>query len=199
MTSNEFSGPWDEGFSETRPDRADDPAEAARKAAKAKRGLEDNTRPLITVEGVPSVLDLPEPADRPYPRWDTIEGHEFDQPTSDVGGAMAGDRDLFDEYTAILEAFTDHDLQHLATLTPEGRAIQAKARQELQRHLDQIWAEPQKGPDGRHPVDIGGYRGVQAMLDIAGELVGNVEQAQEAAGDEVDRYWVDIVVKVDED
>lgn len=108
------------------------------------------------------------------------------------------DRDLLDERNAILEAFTDHDLKHLATLTPEGRAIQARVRRELQQHLDQIWMEPQKGPHGRHPVDIGGYRGVQAMLNIVGELVGNVGQAQETADDQVDRYWVDIVVKVDE-
>lgn len=195
MTANEFSSPHDEGFSETRPKRADVPAEAARKAAKVKWMAEDKTRPQITVEGTPSV---PDPDDRPYPRWSTIEGHEFDQPTFDVAGVMAGDRDLLDEYTAVLEAFADHDLKHLATLTPEGRAIQAKARRELRHHIDQIWTEPQKGPNGRHPVDIGGYRGVQAMLDIAGGLVGNVEQAQEAAGDPVGRYWVDIVVKVDE-
>jgi hypothetical protein len=95
----------------------------------------------------------------------------------------------------ITDAFEDRDMKHLASLSPEQRAIQTKARWKLYEHIDQIWEAPKQGPNGRHPVDIGGYESVAALRDLAMTLWTNAQEAQDAAGDDVDGVTVDITYR----
>ncbi|MGX6604788.1 hypothetical protein ACWKSP_22070 [Micromonosporaceae bacterium Da 78-11] len=97
----------------------------------------------------------------------------------------------------IATAFTDHDTKALAVLTPEQRAAQAEARWQLYRHIDKIWDADHLRSQGIHPVEAGGYESVAGLRDLVMDLIGNIDTAQETAGDDVDRISANIVVTVE--
>ena len=100
---------------------------------------------------------------------------------------MTDTPDLHDAQSAIAEAFTDHDMTRLAAMTAKGRAKQVAARRAVYEHIDAIWEAPKQASEGRdHPVDLGGYEGVAAMRDLLMDLIGNGEQAQANAEDDVE-------------
>jgi hypothetical protein len=96
------------------------------------------------------------------------------------------------------EAFLHHDSAHLSQLTPDERAIQVQVRWKLYEHIDQIWDAPHLRSKGIQPNEAGGYDGVAAMRDLLMGLWANAQEAQHAAGDEVDEVNVDMVVKRNE-
>jgi hypothetical protein len=97
---------------------------------------------------------------------------------------MADDEglDLQDAASEIGDASSDHDMRHLATLTPDERAIQNKVRWALYRHVDAIWDATHLRSKGIHPNDAGGYEGVAALRDLLDTLIANAENAQHEAG-----------------
>jgi hypothetical protein len=64
----------------------------------------------------------------------------------------------------------------------------------LYRHVDAIWEAPKKGPNGEHPNNIGGYESVAAFRDLTETLWNNAQEAQDAAGDDLDAVMVKIEV-----
>jgi hypothetical protein len=48
------------------------------------------------------------------------------------------DFDLQSAAGDITDAFKDHDMKHLASLSPEQRAIQTEARRKLYEHIDHV-------------------------------------------------------------
>jgi hypothetical protein len=90
---------------------------------------------------------------------------------------------LQDYAAAIAKAFEERDLERLATLTPDERAIQSKARWELHNHIAKIWAAPELRSNGHHPGE-GGYEGVAALHDLTLKLTNNADNARHAAGDD---------------
>lgn len=111
---------------------------------------------------------------------------------------MADDTITDDELQAaaghITDAFHRHDLAMLAQLTPEQRAIQYQLRRDLHMYVDRIWEQP-KHTEGRHPVDIGGYGSVAALLDLLETLCAHVDEAQQTAGDLPEAYRVTITAE----
>lgn len=95
----------------------------------------------------------------------------------------------------ITDAFHRHDLAMLAQLTPEERAVQAKLRRDLYKHINRIWEEPER-TIGKHPVDIGGYGSVAALRDLLDILCLHVAEAQDAAGDVSEQYHVTVNVEM---
>jgi hypothetical protein len=108
---------------------------------------------------------------------------------------MAENPDLHDAQSEITQAFTDHDMAQLATMTAEERAKQVAARWAVWRHIDKIWDAPHLRGNGQHPVEVGGYEGVAALRDLLMDLVVNVQNAQDAAEDDVDSHHVVVKVK----
>ncbi|MFI5938031.1 hypothetical protein [Actinoplanes sp. NPDC051494] len=107
-------------------------------------------------------------------------------------------QDLQENAGRIGEAFTHHDAKALAGLTPEERAIQTEMRWRLHQYVSGIWDAPNEGPDGRHAVDVGGYGGVGALLDLLMLLWANAKEAQYKAGEDPDADIVEITVEHDE-
>lgn len=107
-------------------------------------------------------------------------------------------QELQDAAQRIGEAFADHDAKALAGLTPDERAIQTEIRWQLHQHVSRIWDAPNDGPDGRHAVDVGGYEGVGAVLDLLTLLWATAKEAQYKAGEDPDADIVEIAVERDE-
>lgn len=103
--------------------------------------------------------------------------------------------DLHDAQSEITQAFTDKDMEALAAMTAEERAVQAKHRWGVYWHIDKIWDAPHLRSEGVHPVEVGGFEGVAALRDLVMDLIGNVQTAQHDAGDDVDSYTVVVKVK----
>jgi hypothetical protein len=86
----------------------------------------------------------------------------------------------------MLNDFSDHDLTRLSLLTADERAKQRTIRWALFEHVDAIWDAAKAR--GLSPADLSEFASVAAMRDIASELVANVEQVQENAGDQPEDY-----------
>ncbi|MEU5525414.1 hypothetical protein ABZ744_00560 [Micromonospora chersina] len=104
------------------------------------------------------------------------------------------DDELQDVARHLGERFEDHDKRFLALMTPEQRAAHKEALWMLYRHIDRIWEAP-KQAGGPHPVELGGYGAVAGLRDMIDQLVGHVEDVQDAAGDEPEQYRARMVVE----
>jgi hypothetical protein len=96
----------------------------------------------------------------------------------------------------IADAFETTDSEHLAKLTIDERAIQAKARWALYHYVDRIWDAPHLREHGKHPNNVPGFEGVAALRDLLGILTST---ADDALGEEIDTVSVKMVVERDED
>jgi hypothetical protein len=96
------------------------------------------------------------------------------------------DDDLDEQMAAIsvADGFYRHDVEALAALTPAARAEQVRLREALYEYADGIWEGAKVR--GLSPADLPEYRAVAGMRDLAMNLLGTAQQAQDDAGDDPD-------------
>lgn len=104
------------------------------------------------------------------------------------------DDELQDAARHIGERFEEHDTRFLALMSPEQRAGHLQALRMIYDHVDRIWEAPKRA-GGPHPVELGGYGAVAGLRDMIDMLIGHVEQVQDDAGEEPERYRARMVVE----
>ncbi len=82
----------------------------------------------------------------------------------------------------LIDAFTEHDVRGLATLSREDRAEQLRVRQALYDYVDRIWEDAKAR--GLGPATRAEWSVVAGLRDLTNALFEQAMQAQAEAGDE---------------